>query len=493
MKKINPSIIIQAIVLSLILIWLSSCKARGVKKPEFVQLPTYRIESDRNREGDLDYVFDLDALPVITIEISSNDFNTILTNFDRNPYNKEYVRADFVFDKDGKIDRFNNIGFRLRGTRGSKFRVVTGSKFYNIEKVRFFNSHFRISFNTYVESGRFYRLRNLILKWHNQDPLYAREILCYDLFNRFGATASRASYARVYLRIKEDGNEIAYGVHAMIEPVDRSFLLSRYDDNMGHLWQCGYPADLTKNLRRGLVGMEDPERGFRPAYDFKTHSEERGVLFQDAKTELGNFVTNINLLEGDEFEDWITNNMDIDGFLRTYAINVLVGSWDDYWNNANNYYIYRDSSGKWYFIPWDYDNTLGTGFNWGGGQDFSTNDVFDWGRFGEPLMNKIMARPNLRKIYSDYLTLALDKSNDIFNYKSIKTRIKKWNAMINEYVDPSMVDTMPFSQNNSHKIEDAPFMDYDAGDINFKLLSGNETNNYIIRRINSIKKQLELQ
>lgn len=48
-------------------------------------------------------------------------------------------------------------------------------------------------------------------------------------------------------------------------------------------------------------------------------------------------------------------------FLKTYAIrNVTVGMWDDYWSNSNNYYFYFDAAGKFYFIPYDYDNTLGT-------------------------------------------------------------------------------------------------------------------------------------
>jgi spore coat protein CotH len=471
-----------------------SCKARGVRpKTEIVQLPTYRIESDRNREGDLDYVFDLEALPVITIEISSNDFNTVIDNYDENPGNKDYVIADFIFDKDGKIDRFDNIGFRLRGGRWSKLRLQRTPGRYDAENAEFQNTHFRISFNTFVENGRFYRLRNLILKWHNQDPIYAREVFCYDLFNRFDVNASRASYARVYLRIKEDGNEIAYGVYIMIEPVDRSFLQSRYNDNLGHLWKCGYgggPGDLTMNLGRGRVGMEDPDRGFRPAYDFKTHSEERGILFDDARGDFEEFVENLNTKNGDKFEDWITNAMDVDSLLRLYAVNVLVNMWDDYWMNGNNYYLYRDSEGKWHFIPWDYDNTMGT--SWGMGGNILDRDLFQWGDVhNRPLMNKIMERPNFRASYSNYLVTLIDENNDYFNLNSAQERIKKWHKLIEDYVDPDRVDTIPSRKNNFHTIEDSaygnpPFTFY-------TILSGDNWGNYIIHRIETAKKQLGIE
>ncbi|MCF6147173.1 MAG: hypothetical protein E3K37_00765 [Candidatus Kuenenia sp.] len=45
-------------------------------------------------------------------------------------------------------------------------------------------------------------------------------------------------------------------------------------------------------------------------------------------------------------------------FLKFLAVNVLVGSWDGYWVNINNYYLYFDECGMVYFNPYDYDNTL---------------------------------------------------------------------------------------------------------------------------------------
>ncbi len=461
--------------------------------------------SGADRWADLDYIFDLNALPVVTIEISTNDWNTMNTNFDANERNEEYVKADFIFDKNGQIDTFTNIGLRLRGnTSRTRPQSDEGSLYGESE---FDNTHFRVSFNTYVESGRFYRLRNLVLKWHNQDPLYAREILSYDLFNRFGVNASRASYARVNVRFKEDTNVIRFGVYAMIEPVDRSFLLTRYGDNMGNLWKCLYTDwDRKANLVYPItpddnIGMEyyitsnGMIYNYHPSYDFKTHNEERGVLFDNAKSELESFIYNINNKTGADFENWITANMDVDGFLRAYAINVLVGMWDDYWNNANNYYLYQDIDGKWHFIPFDYDNTFGTGFNWGGGDDFSTKNVLNWGASdSRPLMDKIMSRPNLVAIYKSHLTESLDATKDYFNYTSIKNRVESWHSIISPYVSPSEVDTQPDIQNNSHTIEDSSFHYgyYGSGFMDFKLLSGDETDNYVIRRFNSAREQLGL-
>ena len=56
---------------------------------------------------------------------------------------------------------------------------------------------------------------------------------------------------------------------------------------------------------------------------------------------------------------FLETHMDVDQFLRAYAVNVMVGMWDDYWHGKNNYYFYFDENNKFYF-PFDYDNTLGT-------------------------------------------------------------------------------------------------------------------------------------
>ena len=51
--------------------------------------------------------------------------------------------------------------------------------------------------------------------------------------------------------------------------------------------------------------------------------------------------------------------MDVDLFLRAIAVNVMVGMWDDYWVIRILFYFF-DTNGKFYFIPYDYDNTFGT-------------------------------------------------------------------------------------------------------------------------------------
>jgi hypothetical protein len=71
----------------------------------------YEVLNDAN----LEYVFDLEALPSIVLHVFSNDWNTLLTNFDANENNKENIPAIFSFDKDGTVEIVSNIAIRIRG------------------------------------------------------------------------------------------------------------------------------------------------------------------------------------------------------------------------------------------------------------------------------------------------------------------------------------------------------------------------------------------
>ena len=91
----------------------------------------------------------------------------------------------------------------------------------------------------------------------------------------------------------------------------------------------------------------------------------------------------LNSKSGQDLHDWLGEVIDIPLFLKTYAVNVTVGMWDDYWNNGNNYYMYFNASGtsgyKFYFIPYDYDNTLGTSQNVCRIEDSGTCTPLKWG------------------------------------------------------------------------------------------------------------------
>src|SRR5205823_4547911 len=71
----------------------------------------------------------------------------------------------------------------------------------------------------------------------------------------------------------------------------------------------------------------------------------------------------------DAFRESVDGIMNVNAFLRWAAVNMLLGSWDNYYASGSNYYLYNSghrgaakdfvSSPYFHFIPWDYDNCLG--------------------------------------------------------------------------------------------------------------------------------------
>jgi spore coat protein H len=110
---------------------------------------------------------------------------------------------------------------------------------------------------------------------------------------------------------------------------------------------------------------------------------------ENGKAELISFIQDLNSKSGEEFKTWIESRMDVNLFLKTYATNVMLGMWDDYWINGNNFYFYMSPDNQVYFIPYDYDNTLGTSYLI---NNSGTQNPLTWGpQSGRPLINKILS------------------------------------------------------------------------------------------------------
>jgi spore coat protein CotH len=441
-----------------------------------------------------EYVFDLKSLPEIEIQVDIGEWNKLLEYFSANKENEEYIKADFIFIKDGKKEVLMNVGFRLRGNAFSRISPQAGSV-YKPGDTKWQQSHFRVDFNEYVKGQSFHTLKALNLKAFNGDPAFVREIYCFDLFQRFGVLiAPRSSYVRLTIYIKGDPSPAYFGIYRMNESIDTTMMRDRFPgEPEGYLWKCLYPANLIHAAMEGSIGMEKISAESKHLsetypYDLKTKKNE----FEKAKQQLLDFAYNLNYLEGNKLKEWLEQNFDVQLFLKAYAVNVMVGMWDDYWVNNNNYYLYQHSSGKWYFIPYDYDNTLGTFI----GSINATRDVFDWGGGGlgwgggspeRPLIDKIFSFPEYCRDYSNYIAMLIDPSKELFDAKASILRIKEWHEMISPYIENDTVSVQT--------IKDRPA---DWGNCHYyRLLTGEndlpaKEVNYFLQRILYAKDQLNL-
>ena len=397
------------------------------------------------RTENLDLIFGTDSVAEIMLTIKRSEWDTLLDNYDTNPKNEDCIHADFEMTKGGYTWQAEDIGMRIRGNT-SRIRPQQGNNYYQ--------AHFKIDFEEWIEDDTIEEgklagcMKGIILKRFKDDPTYVREVFGYNFFRNNGIwTAPRAGYTRLFITlVEEDGSEkkLDYGVYAMIEEINKQFLKERseitpeigtkFNGNKGNLWKCCWqssdgPSMATDFDAYRSFGVEeiflDETKSMRYDYDLKTNKDD----LISARNEFIDFIYELNKLStAEEIKAFYKKRMDVDLFLKTYACNVLLGMDDDYWNNKNNYYFYFDKKGKCYFIPYDYDNILGTNCF----DDTATRNPLEWGRDGvkAPLIEKLLSVPEYKTMYIDYL---LELSEESSFVEGSKTEIERLQDLIRNY------------------------------------------------------------
>ena len=447
------------------------------------------------RTENLDFIFGTDAVAEITLTIDRSEWDTLLKNYDTNDKNEDCIHADFKMTKGDYTWQADDIGMRLRGNT-SRIRPQQGDNYYQ--------AHFKIDFEEWIEDDTIEEgklagcMKGIILKRFKDDPTYVREVFGYNFFRNNGIwTAPRAGYTRLFINIiEEDGKptELDYGVYAMIEEINKQFLKERsentpeigtkFNGNKGNLWKCCWqssdgPSMATDFDAYRSFGVEeiflDETKSMRYDYDLKTNKDD----LISARDEFIDFIYALNDLSTvEEIKAFYEKKMDVDLFLKTYACNVLLGMDDDYWNNKNNYYFYFDKKGKCYFIPYDYDNILGTNCF----DDTATENPIEWGRDGvnAPLIEKLLSVPEYKTMYIDYL---LELSEETSFVTGSQVEIQRLQALVKDYVRSDSDNLRYYDTSNDISDNAAPWCSNYG---KYKLLSGDEQTNYFMAKAKSI-------
>ena len=534
--------------IALICFVILGCKTTSVEDNSMDE-PLFLFDEEMNPEYEsrtqaLNTIFNPDELGKIVLVFDRSEWNKQLEYCDINIDHEENVVAKgFYFQKDNKEWFFKDIGFRIRGNtsrvRPQKY-IKKGKSHINGDYVQ---AHFALDFEEWIteeeeEAGIEKKLagsmKGLILKRFKDDPTYSREVYGYNLFRQNGVwIAPRASYTRLIIQIVDDIDldqdqnfseyeTVDYGVYAMIEEIKKQFLKERSEEltengggelsnNKGNLWKCtwqSWGADMVFE-NPGTIGEEynepvyDSEGNIKDFeirnydYDYKGDNE-----FNEAKNQLYNFMIDLNNLpdctdgKNDEadietIKAFYTERMDGDLFLKTIATNVILGMWDDYWGNKNNFYFYFDKkTEKAYFIPYDYDNILGVGivlnrrmFNG------ATQNPLKWNvneKDRRPLIQKILQVPEYMETYQKYL-LEFSNEESAFYVENSQERIRNWQKMIEPYIKSDKIDYEASSTYD--EFDDFPAT-WGATPI-YRLLSGNENKNFFMAKTASIKRAIE--
>jgi hypothetical protein len=138
----------------------------------------------------------------------------------------------------------------------------------------------------------------------------------------------------------------------------------------------------------------------------------------DDYSDLVYFINVINNSPKDSFAVWMDQVFDVNAYLKVLAAEVLMGHWDNYFYNKNNYFLYhRMSDNRFVYIPYDMDNTFGV--QWGV-SDIQKRNIHSWGNLSSskaPLTYKILNVTKWKMAYEQELRNLIDgayKTDSLF-------------------------------------------------------------------------------
>ncbi len=307
----------------------------------------------------------------IHISLSPNDLNLVLGD---SLFSDHHFPATFYYYSSTHNDTIQNVGFRVRGntSRGAHKKA------------------FKVSFNEYTQGKKFKGIEKMNLIGQHNDPSLLRYWMCLNTLTTNNLVSSRSSYIKLYI------NGQYKGVYLNVEHIDDEFLQKRFiGDDHGNLYKCNWGADLN------YIGNN--QSSYYGAYELKTNKAVNDY------SELIQFIQTLNSISVADFPCFIEDNFEVELYLKTLAAEMIIGHWDGYAFNQNNYYLYQQpTNGKFVFIEYDMDNTLG--IDWLG-IDWANRDLNSWHNNDRPLVERLLSYPFYNDQFNSYLNQILNDLN----------------------------------------------------------------------------------
>ena len=307
----------------------------------------------------------------IHISLDNNDLNTLLGD---SLYTDHHFPATFYYYSILHNDTIQDVGFRVRGntSRGA------------------YKKSFKVSFNEYTQGKKFKGIEKMNLIGQHNDPSLLRYWLSLNILTTNNLISSRSSFIKLYI------NGEYKGVYLNVEHIDDEFLQKRFiGDDHGNMYKCTWGADLK------FLG-NNPSSYYGP-YELKTNKATNDYA------DLIQFIQTLNSINDEDFPCFIEDQFEVELYLKTLAVEMIIGHWDGYAFNKNNYYLYRQpSNGKFVFIEYDMDNTFGV--DWFG-IDWTIRDLNNWHNNDRPLVERLLSYPYFNDLFNSYLDQILNDLN----------------------------------------------------------------------------------
>ncbi|KAF9089557.1 hypothetical protein BGX23_006589 [Mortierella sp. AD031] len=286
-----------------------------------------------------------DESEIATIHVTADTTQMMALN--ANPEQETDIRVTFRWIDHDTIHTQNNISFKTSG-KSSKMFVKQAYKF-----------EFDTNYNQ-----TFFSRPNIKLRSEAMDPTMLREKTYIDLLNSAGIPTQQGQFVRLFV------NNQPYGLYLMVDDIKKSFIKQTIHGGdptvvPGSMIQMNAPvttqqADL---IYKGPTNV---------SYDASVYSNVNlgNNPITDPLTQLITFMKDLQdfdpVATADPVGYWNNTRLDLDGFLRNMALEYLTGAYDNYWMSGSNYFMYFNpklgASGKWQWVPTDFDGVLGNGY-----------------------------------------------------------------------------------------------------------------------------------
>ncbi len=305
----------------------------------------------------------------VKVELSDEDWQDIKDNAKAEEYHSANITVNGTTVK--------NVGFRTKGFSSLNSIANSDSDRYG----------FKVKTDKYVDGQTLNGLDMFVLNACYADPSYMREYLTYAASAYLGCDTPFVSYCRLYI------NGELFGFYLCVEAYEDSFT-ERYTNSSDTVL---YKAESEKCT---LLSSDDGS-GFEVQY-----GKDENMTNIKKLISVLNSTTSENKAELEKI-------LDVDSVLKNIAVNTVMGNYDSYsGSKAHNYYLMY-SNGKFSYLGWDYNMSIG-GFIDNGGSvtaDISS-PVYGVDISQRPLIQKLLAIDEYYQRYLGYVKSLVEYFSD---------------------------------------------------------------------------------